>query len=614
MKPDNRRFLKSASGFSLIQISIILTVAGLLMVAVLPSPQTRLQSDAGNVTKMNAILLALREYQATNGYLPCPSSPTLPTGNSNYGVASSPGTNCPSAAKVSSNNIAIGMVPVKTMGLSYDYALDSYGRDITYAVDINANGGAATGMGCWATTSISSPAITVTDHGASKSVVAVLVSHGADGYGAWLPLQGSSGTASRLDNGSKDTNQADNAQVAHGGGLTWNSSFASFEIQDAGTTFDDVVVYQNPQWNLAALPVKQTACVGGGGAPYYRAITIDHTKVPNTDQTSFPVLFSGTYSPYLKTVANGGKVQNASGYDITFTSDAAGTHLLPFERENYNATTGEIEAWVQIPTVSHTTDTVIYLQYDNVAITTDKSNTTGTWDANYKAVYHFNGALTDSTSNAVALTAPTSPPTATTGQIAGAQAFTSTTCLYSAASIIGGATTYTMSAWASPSSTAGVQTVLTVGYDTSNSWPSGMIGWQENSMIVNTTWQGFDDSDSVSGGYFGSTVNVSANTWAYITLVDTAGSYQLYVNGVPSGSPFSFSASGSLLDIGCRYQQHHTASNHSGYAFLNPFTGLIDEVRGSIVARSADWIKTEYNNQSSPGTFYTVGAETPVSR
>jgi len=46
------------------------------------------------------------------------------------------------------------------------------------------------------------------------------------------------------------------------------------------------------------------------GCLYRRAITIDHTKVPNTDQANFPVLISGTYS-YLATTANGGGVTNA---------------------------------------------------------------------------------------------------------------------------------------------------------------------------------------------------------------------------------------------------------------------------------------------------------------
>jgi exo-beta-1,3-glucanase (GH17 family) len=50
--------------------------------------------------------------------------------------------------------------------------------------------------------------------------------------------------------------------------------------------------------------------------------------------------------------------------------------------------------------------------------------------------------------------------------------------------------------------------------------------------------------------------------------------------------------------------------SRSGY----PVDGIMDEVRVSSVARSADWIKTEYNNMFDPGDigtpgFYTVGAE-----
>jgi hypothetical protein len=32
------------------------------------------------------------------------------------------------------------------------------------------------------------------------------------------------------------------------------------------------------------------------------------------------------------------------------------------------------------------------------------------------------------------------------------------------------------------------------------------------------------------------------------------------------------------------------------------FTGILDEVRISNIDRSNDWITTEYNNQSNPGT------------
>jgi len=63
---------------------------------------------------------------------------------------------------------------------------------------------------------------------------------------------------------------------------------------------------------------------------YRGVITVAHTSVPNTDQVNFPVLVSGTY-PDL--AAASGKVTNANGYDIIFTSDANGLNKLNFERE-----------------------------------------------------------------------------------------------------------------------------------------------------------------------------------------------------------------------------------------------------------------------------------------
>jgi hypothetical protein len=139
------------------------------------------------------------------------------------------------------------------------------------------------------------------------------------------------------------------------------------------------------------------------GYSYSRAITISHTKVPNTDQTNFPVLISGTYS-YLATKGNGGNVTSANGYDIIFTADAAGTTPLAFEQDSYSASTGAINYWVKVPTLSHTTDTVSYLFYGNASVTTDPSNKTAVWDSNYQGVWHLednaaNTTVKDSTSN-----------------------------------------------------------------------------------------------------------------------------------------------------------------------------------------------------------------------
>ena len=38
------------------------------------------------------------------------------------------------------------------------------------------------------------------------------------------------------------------------------------------------------------------------------------------------------------------------------------------------------------------------------------------------------------------------------------------------------------------------------------------------------------------------------------------------------------------------------------------FAGILDEMRLSSVARSDGWLVTQFRNQSSPSTFYTVSA------
>jgi RHS repeat-associated protein len=46
------------------------------------------------------------------------------------------------------------------------------------------------------------------------------------------------------------------------------------------------------------------------------------------------------------------------------------------------------------------------------------------------------------------------------------------------------------------------------------------------------------------------------------------------------------------------------------YSSVNFWHGILDEVRLSNVERSDDWVSTEYNNQSSPATFYTISSAT----
>jgi hypothetical protein len=44
-----------------------------------------------------------------------------------------------------------------------------------------------------------------------------------------------------------------------------------------------------------------------------------------------------------------------------------------------------------------------------------------------------------------------------------------------------------------------------------------------------------------------------------------------------------------------------------GYPYVAYFSGSSDKVRISNIARSADWILTEYRNQSAPATYISAG-------
>jgi hypothetical protein len=184
----------------------------------------------------------------------------------------------------------------------------------------------------------------------------------------------------------------------------------------------------NPALSASAtLTLSPTACTWNGYS-FQRAITIDHTRVPNTDQVNFPFLFSST-DPLLATTANGGHVTSPSGYDIISTSDTAGNNVLSSEMEEYNPVTGQVTAWVRIPDLSHTSDTTIYLFYGNSKITVSQQNPGSVWDGNYLEVLHMNGdtgiEVPDSTTkgNNGTKESATSPAAVTTGVIANSESF-----------------------------------------------------------------------------------------------------------------------------------------------------------------------------------------------
>ncbi len=356
-------------------------------------------------------------------------------------------------------------------------------------------------------------------------------------------------------------------------------------------------------WQIMATPVT-TAHI-----PFYRTITIDHTKCGSTDSNNFPVLVAGTYS-FLATAANGGHVQNASGYDVVFTLDQAGTQRLKWEIESYNPVTGSVVYWVNLPTVSHTTNTVFYMFYGDGTITSDQSNKGGTWDSYYAAVYHSNSLLNaapqiaDSTSHGLGITTVGSE-SVVTGKIGSAVRFANanqygSSTGYTSANSGVGSIANTISGWVYFNTffsyDPGATTFLGTG---SATYPYNVNSFEINNSqrIVYVTANGSTGGSAVTTGQSGS---LSLNTWYYIVGTYDGSTLSLYLNGTLVSSVTRLGSPGDapIGFVGV------TGLGNSRVSDLS-----LDEVRFSSVARSASWITAEYNNENSPSTFYSVGPE-----
>ena len=105
--------------------------------------------------------------------------------------------------------------------------------------------------------------------------------------------------------------------------------------------------------------------------------------------------------PELKTTANGGRVQNSGGWDIRF--EIPGGTKLDHRIEKYDGATGELIAWVRIPSWNTGNRYQFFLYYGKSGLTGSEENPTGVWTG-YLAVWDARTG-TDWTSGARNLTA-----------------------------------------------------------------------------------------------------------------------------------------------------------------------------------------------------------------
>jgi hypothetical protein len=334
-----------------------------------------------------------------------------------------------------------------------------------------------------------------------------------------------------------------------------------------------------------------SASPADAGYSYRKSITIRAASVAGS-LTDFPVLVSIGSDSQLKTVANGGHVRNSNGYDIVFRA-ADGTTPLYHEVEAYVPLTGQLIAWVKVPSISSSTDTVIYLYYGDSSVTSTQESPAAVWDDSHKGVWHLGANFNDSTSNANHGTPNGPSPGIAAGKVGGGKDFDGVDDYIrvsnSASLQMTGA--LTIEGWVNLRGFGSGSDVDIIGRKGENA-PNK---YQLN-VVNRTLSMQLEENDDL--GVHGATT-LSANTWYHVVGTWDGTTRRVFVNGTQDG--FNTRSGTIATDTRAFY-----IGGRSGTDLSN---GIIDEVRISNVARSADWVRTTFNNQSSPGSFYSLGGE-----
>jgi hypothetical protein len=344
-----------------------------------------------------------------------------------------------------------------------------------------------------------------------------------------------------------------------------------------GTTFD-----------IGAYEYTPTSNWWNNNWKYRKLITIDHTKI-NATLKNYPLMVNIS-SADLKNHAL------STGYDICFVSYSDNSTKFNHEIEYYS--NGNLLVWVNVTKLSAVTDTRMWMYYG--ASVSDQQNKYGTWDSNFLAVYHMNGAnnylnFTDSTINNNNATGQSNtvyyqnkswlgypngiwfPYITSNESILVPRIFSS----YSA---------FSVSTWMNPYAGAGYFYCQANPTSVSKNITEGILVRWTGSGLWGAT-NGFESTRSVPA---------PGSKWYYVTW-SHGGRDAFWMNGsVDQGWGLTTPTYNS-------YQISNISNRPKGGA---TFRGQLDEMRFSKIARNSSWHRVDYSTmRDNKTTFLNVGAE-----
>lgn len=249
----------SKTGFTLIELAIVLIVTSILLSASLTALTDVGHNSKEKITRdrIQTIYHAMGNHLRQKGVLPCPAPITDVKSSALYGIeAARPEGDChgldPSTGpydgiyqSTTDTKLVYGMLPVISLGLNKEMAEDGFGNKFSYIVNTEFTG-RKSGSPQFKDANYQN-IITVKDialdgvQTSTSDAIFVIISHGANGYGAFH------NSSSSQNPRSSDSHEMDNDATTFNDSVTIPTAVFDNEFVTSAansSSFDDIVFYK----------------------------------------------------------------------------------------------------------------------------------------------------------------------------------------------------------------------------------------------------------------------------------------------------------------------------------------------------------------------------------